>query len=268
MNRWQSGYTIVEVMLFLAISTGLFVMMSALISGQQSRAQFTASVREVESTVQSIINDVDTGYFPGAGGRINECPSSSAANLQGTNDRCIFAGKAVQFGVSGNPGQYNVYTLVGRRLTTATPKTDVKDIEEAKAKVVSDGSFINTSFLKSGLVFSKVSVGTACTNCGGIAIVPTFGQKSGPTRASVLSTSGSAVLAAVTDSSLGMNSSQFAAKASKLSNADIADAANGVLICVKEPGSSTQIASISFGGQLGSSIETKFDTEANAAGCS
>ena len=66
MNRGEArrgGYTIVETLIFLAVSALLFVSTIILISGRQAKAQFTNSVRDLVSDITDVANDVANGYY-------------------------------------------------------------------------------------------------------------------------------------------------------------------------------------------------------------
>lgn len=115
------GFTIVEVMVVLVVTAALFVSAAILISGRQNQAAFDQSIRQVQSQIQQVINEVETGYYPNRGsftcvaGASGQPPTLSAGSAgQGTNSGCIFLGKALQFGIGGtSPDQFAVYTVAG-----------------------------------------------------------------------------------------------------------------------------------------------------------
>lgn len=123
------GYTIVEVLVFLAVSGVIFVAAVLLFQGQQGKTQFDQSMRDLNSKVEQYVNDVNGGFFPGsdkygcsvgAGSRpvLNNNPSGL-----GANQSCIFLGKAI--GVTAGGNSLKVYTVLGDRLdpTTQSPVT-------------------------------------------------------------------------------------------------------------------------------------------------
>ncbi len=63
MNRSDNGYTIVEAMIFLAVSGVLFVSAMAAVSGQQQKTQFYQSIRDLDSNIRDKINEVGSGTF-------------------------------------------------------------------------------------------------------------------------------------------------------------------------------------------------------------
>ena len=118
----KHGYTIVEVMIFLAVSGALLVSALLLVGGQQRQTQFNQAVREIENVVQDIINDVSTGYYSRPSDF--ECKNVSdtvtiitpSTNTIGTNKDCMFVGRLIQFAVDGTDEEgFSVYTAVGLR---------------------------------------------------------------------------------------------------------------------------------------------------------
>ncbi len=137
------GYTIVETMIFLAITGLLFAMIAVTFAGRRGRTTFQASARDFESNIQGIVNDTTNGYFAPTGNF--SCSASAAgpsfsgaSSGQGSHEDCIFIGKALHFNVDGNQDRYNVYTVAGLR--QVSPGGDeVTDFAEAKPTVVDVG---------------------------------------------------------------------------------------------------------------------------------
>jgi prepilin-type N-terminal cleavage/methylation domain-containing protein len=136
-----SGFTVIEVMIVLAITGLLFVSAAALISGKQNQTAFDQAIRQVQSQMQQVINDVSVGYYPnlgdikcnGAGGTV--ALTKASGTQQGANAGCIFMGKAVQFKMSGtDPEQFNVYSLAG--LQKNASGNEATSLAEAKPKVI------------------------------------------------------------------------------------------------------------------------------------
>jgi prepilin-type N-terminal cleavage/methylation domain-containing protein len=138
-GRKQRGFTIVETMIVLAVSGGLFLVAAIAVSGKQARQEFDQSIQDVRSQIQQVVNDVATGAFPnmnnmscsvGANGPV----FSSTAAGQGENTGCIAMGKVIQFGVGSNPESMRVYTVAGLQKTSSG--ADVSSPGEAKPKVI------------------------------------------------------------------------------------------------------------------------------------
>lgn len=120
----QGGYTIVEVMMFLAISGSLFVVAMLAIGGKQSQAQFAQGIRDLQSRIEDVVNDVSTGYFPDVGtyscvasDPSTGAPITFAAGIasQGENEDCIFLGKVFHF--TQNSSKVSLINVGGRRAT-------------------------------------------------------------------------------------------------------------------------------------------------------
>ncbi len=98
------GYTIVEVILFLAISGSLMSIAFIGFNTRQQNTQFSQSMREIESQIADVFNDVSNGYFPNRGGlqctivsgRPQLSVSGSSTTL-GAYDDCVFLGKVIGF---------------------------------------------------------------------------------------------------------------------------------------------------------------------------
>jgi type II secretory pathway pseudopilin PulG len=59
----SGGFTIIETMLYLAVSTALMVSTILIISNQQKGTEFHQAVKDLENQFQDQFNDVSTGYF-------------------------------------------------------------------------------------------------------------------------------------------------------------------------------------------------------------
>lgn len=139
----RAGYTIVELMIVLAVSGGLIVGVMRSFNGQQGRTEFDQAVRDFDSKLQDIMNDVSTGYYKNSGNFSCTAAGSSPPSIssiaaeQGTNKGCIFVGKVIQLGVSGVGGAlpenvYAIYTVVGRQYVTGTSGPIVSTLIQAQ----------------------------------------------------------------------------------------------------------------------------------------
>jgi len=134
------GFTILETLIVLAVTGGLFVAIAATLSGRQQRTQFSQAVQEIQSQIQEVVNEVSSGYFPSSNNF--KCvatlggPSISSGSVgQGSNEGCIFLGKAIQFRVNGtDPEQFKIYTIAGLQRTTTGD--EVTTLAEAMPKAV------------------------------------------------------------------------------------------------------------------------------------
>lgn len=134
------GYTIVETLLFLAISGFMFVVAAAFVSGKQSKAEFKQGLNQFNSDISAVVNDVSNGYFPSTSGF--SCTAdytqghpvhidTTSSNAQGTNigdstmstGGCVFMGKIIDPQVGS--GGYDVYTVAGRQYQTSPAQGQV-----------------------------------------------------------------------------------------------------------------------------------------------
>ncbi len=131
----DAGFTIIEVMIVLAVTGMLFVAAVILINGQQNRTQFMTAANTFQQQMQQIINETANGYYPdrsqytcrlnpfASAGPISFSAGQADADRQGTNPNCVFMGKTIQFAPGGlfvfNTEQsYLVYSMVGRRMAS------------------------------------------------------------------------------------------------------------------------------------------------------
>lgn len=186
-GQLQQGYTIVEVMVFLAITAVMFAMIVGTFSTRQGRTQFTQDAREMESRFQDIINDVTTGFYPN---RNNfQCLATGTGpqivpgvpNEQGTNNDCIFLGRVAHFNVTGSNGrQYNIYSVAGLRNDSSTGR-DVDGFDEARPRVIDQST--ETIDTPGGLTIRRLeyrpSGGGAPVSFDAIGFFSSFGSYSG-----------------------------------------------------------------------------------------
>ncbi len=130
-NRQPLGYTIVEVMIVLAISGLMFVLAAGFISGKQAQTSFSAGSNEFRAAVQSVANEVVSGQYSdvdfgctvtgmGATAVITIADTGSAGKNK--NSDCVFIGKLLRFN-DGGTSKYAVYPLAASRATTTLADT-------------------------------------------------------------------------------------------------------------------------------------------------
>lgn len=87
----KSGYTIVETMIALAVTTAMLGITIALTSSQLARQQFRTAAQNAQQQVQDVLNDVQSGYFSGA---LSSLPGCGIGGT-GTSTECYYVGKKV-----------------------------------------------------------------------------------------------------------------------------------------------------------------------------
>ena len=115
----DGGYTILETMIFLAVTAMLFIAAMTTIGGKQATVQFTQGIRDTQSKIQDVINNVSTGYFPTdsnfkcivgdaipANNIPNVAPSFTlGASIQGSSEKCVSLGKVLEFANSATASE-------------------------------------------------------------------------------------------------------------------------------------------------------------------
>jgi type II secretory pathway component PulJ len=132
----SDGYTIIEVMIFLAISVALMASAMNLIKGKQAETEFSQKARDAQSKLQSWINNVSTG-FTGADPSQDHCKisglpevvtnTSDPAPVGGYTPECVYLGEAIQLVDSGsNNNTIYAYSVFGTRLNGGVEPKNLK----------------------------------------------------------------------------------------------------------------------------------------------
>ncbi len=181
------GFTIVETLIVLAVTSLLFVSVALLINGRQNRTNFLVGVRSLQQQFQQIINETESGYYPNNGNfscSVAGPPLSitSGTTPQGKNQDCIFAGKTIVVGGTNHTDNYSVYPLAGRR---AINGADVKTPAEAsitaiaKSTANSHAPVVRDIPLPNNLTYKKARLANSpswTTGAFPIALLSSFGN--------------------------------------------------------------------------------------------
>lgn len=229
---FSGGYTIIETMIVLVVSSLLFASVVLAISMQNRRTQFTQSVQTFQQRLGDVLNDVETGYFPPNSGGTTTCTSGA----QGTNKDCIFIGKAITSAVLPTEN-LDVYTLSGNRVTNPGSK-EVSDLSEANPHAItSDEGTVDSINIDYGVeVYRIVPLASTNLSIPGFAVVSGFGQTSNGTL-----TSGYSTQASLATLSGMVNDDGF------LGDNNIVAADKGILLCLREKGGGGRYATITIG---------------------
>lgn len=125
MKQPLGGFTIIESMIFLAVSAVMFAGVFAVYRDSQQSTQFSQAVRELESDLNGILNDTEAGVVPSLEDiecryeGVNTQPTfyTVSGATPGDNNDCIFIGKIIQFGDGTDRETYHVHTLIDRNRT-------------------------------------------------------------------------------------------------------------------------------------------------------
>jgi prepilin-type N-terminal cleavage/methylation domain-containing protein len=192
---WGSrGFTIIEVLIVLAVTGALFVSAAIMIAGRQQQTEFNQAIRQVQSQIQQVINEVAIGYYPNTN-NFQCAPGASGPVLtpgtaeQGTSSGCIFMGKAMQFEIADTePEQFAVYTVAGLQKTPAGK--EVKNRAEAMPKIVAPSTSqpatpdtTTTQQLQGGLTTDRMwyNNGAVDTDVGAVVFITSLAPYSGGT---------------------------------------------------------------------------------------
>lgn len=189
------AFTLIEVMLTLSISMGLFGMLATIINGQQSKTEFVQSVNAFQSRLMDIANDVATGNNPAntnyvcthdgtkANDVIIDYAPPTASDRRGTSEGCLFVGIGMQF--TEGSSLYDVFALVGKKDTEIDGvKRPAKSLYEAQTKPIIDADNLDSisESLSYGVVVHSVSyinLSGANTPLNGLGFTTTFANSSG-----------------------------------------------------------------------------------------
>src|SRR5581483_1475770 len=109
-TRKQRGFTIIEVLIVLAVTAAMFLLAVLSINGKQNTAEFQQAINDIRSSLQQEIDQVAAGDYSNTGnftcdGTGGSLVIAKGVNKQGSNTGCIYLGKALQFEVKATSPQ-------------------------------------------------------------------------------------------------------------------------------------------------------------------
>lgn len=243
-----SGFTVVETLIFLAVSALLFASAMTLVVGRQGKLQFTNAVREFEAQLTDVANDVGTGYFEADSSlrchtNIGGYPAITPPN---TNE-CIFVGRTIALGSSYS--QYNTFTMVGLRNNASG--NPVSQLMDTKPQVF-DASLKKTTSLEGGATIACVKI-SGTSGCPNTAI--SFVSRLNGNLLESSSTGGSGIVADLY-TSVGFGSPNASAINATLPTINKLSSDQSLTICLRS-GSSDQHAIITISGASSVSIKSE-----------
>jgi prepilin-type N-terminal cleavage/methylation domain-containing protein len=139
-HKQPLGYTIVEVMIVLAISGIMFLIAADFINGKQENASFTTGVNEFSTELQDTIDQVTDGQYSDAlfnclaqpnGTSVTINITGSSPTGQGTHSTCVYLGKILYFyspSAGQDADQYENFSLAGSQLNQSSiPPSNIGD---------------------------------------------------------------------------------------------------------------------------------------------
>jgi len=275
------GYTIVEVLIFLAISSLMFLLAAAFISGKQSAVEFKQGSNDINTQIRSVVNDVSNGQYPPASTFSCTSPvlgtnpptiSSVMATAQGANGGCIFLGKVMQFNVGSIATAYNIYTVAARQ--TGPTGAAVTTFMDARPIAVDSGvvNLTQKNSLQNGLVITKVlqckldCSGTNGTPIGSFGFFGSLGNY-GLSQSTVPESGAQTVVtASIPGSNFGDSEAAAAAninaQAKNISTTNIVGNGSYILLCFQN---GNKKGSVSIGGLSGQQFTTTLETGSGVA---
>ncbi len=163
----KGGYTIVEVLIVLAVSSLIFLSAVLAVQGRSARTGFDTGMREIDSKLQDWLNDTTTGYYPGAGQ--NGCQSKPPSNRPSVDPKyskpsdpnyvpeCVFLGKAIH--APADSRKIFAYTVLGNRLFTSSTGSVslVNSMLEAKPEPIAEPvNLTDTYELPEGITVKRI----------------------------------------------------------------------------------------------------------------
>ena len=271
----NSGFTIVEVMIVLAVTGALFISAAVAISGRTNKTQFQQAINDVVTSLRQNINSTSIGYYPNTSNFTCKNSSNtmniiSGTNKQGTNNDCIFLGKATQFGVTGtDPEQYVTYPIAALRQDSAGDQ--VHDFNSAKAAAIYPSSAQSSApddssadRLMYGLTVSKMYYnGNTANSIGAFAIISDVTTYS-YSNSKLQSGSQQLMLVPITGSSLNDTKGNAVNKINAALQSPSA-ATSGIQICF-DSGSTDQSGLVTIGGSGGQQLTVTLQIK-NGKGC-
>lgn len=138
-SKTGAGFTIVEVMIFLAISGLMFVLAINSMSGKQQQTEFQTGVNTLRAELNQDLSNVGDGNYPSLngincnanenGGQPNNCSTSTP-----TNDTSTVIGEVLAF----NSGLYTILPVVGRNYAANTNNTQyATSLSQAEPWIIS-----------------------------------------------------------------------------------------------------------------------------------
>ena len=148
------GFTVVETLIVLAVTSGLFIITAVAINGKQQKTEFQVGIRNLQQQFQQIITESASGYYPANGsfqcttGIGNNLQITGGSSEQGGNGDCMFIGKTLVVGGAQHMDNYSTYSLAGRRVQldgseTSNP-TQAKVTAIARSTANSSNAFTDT----------------------------------------------------------------------------------------------------------------------------
>lgn len=246
----NKGFTIVETMIFLAVSSVILVSALLLVGGAQRKNEFNQGVRDLQQQINDVIDNVTTGYS--ASGANFTCSTASGVPAEavggsstelGANDKCIFLGKVLQF--NDNDNKFKVYSIIGRR--TKPDNTVASTMADAQPRTIT--KLIDGKTIRNNLIPKKMTDSSGNLNAVGfLSTLNASGQSSGTQQIDMLAIrSGSTLASAATDQLDSWPTSRWNSLITGYDSGAWRNPSGGVKLCFEGP-DANKTATITIGG--------------------
>lgn len=134
----KQGYTIVEVLVVLAVTGALLGSAFYFMNGRSRRLAFENDITAFRTKLDDTINNVATGYysrnanFSCSSSDTGPSINSSGSNARGTNQDCQYIGRGIHFNTGWD--YYYIHNIIGLRKSSTGL---AQDLSQVKPKVLS-----------------------------------------------------------------------------------------------------------------------------------
>lgn len=148
------GFTIVETMIFLAVSGAILVSALTLVGGSQNKAQFNTALNDFNEQITKVINNTANGYYPSSNTKCKDdgtkliADGAVPAGELGVNQACVYLGRVIEF---SDDEYFDVYNIVGLR--ESLPGVANTDIATSNSTAFGSPERIN---LKNGIKIKEI----------------------------------------------------------------------------------------------------------------
>ena len=174
-RRAQGGFTIVETLIVVAVSSVLLVSAVTLVAGRQRKVEFNQAAQDLQSVIRQVASETSAGHYPSGNNFTCTAPGGTptivaGVTKQGSNTNCIFLGRAIQFGNGSSKDAYVLHTIAGYQKNNGS-------IAAAKATAIDLASARTIGQIRNGLTLVSMRYvdGATTADISGVAFLQGLG---------------------------------------------------------------------------------------------